>query len=463
MQRYITPNDAGVIAESDSASIRNAVDRAARTGVGRVLIPRFNERTGKARWDIDTAIVLPSDMEIVLDNCVLRQADGAVDNVFRSFETPEDGAREEKHGIRIVGRGNAVIDGGEHNGLTEQNWISGDGPHISKNNMILFFNVRDFLIEGVTLIRQRWWAVNLVYCSYGRIAGVRVHNESDHPNCDGFDLREGCHDVVLENLTGQAGDDFIALSAIGTSYGKDENGDILRFCVPGKSPDLHDITVKNVIATSVNCAVVAMRFSDGRRLYNVTVDNVHDVDNGAIEAGKRYPAYPKCKVNMDIRPKADGNAPYALLRIGQDDYWHTRRNTVDEVFGISATNLYSRGGTVIMLNVALKNAYFGNVFAENGVDYIVTTKSGRTRQNYGADLKNVVFENVFYDNTDNACGVAFDFDINTAHERTLENVVISRAFLGNCRTVFNLREKGNVIFKELYGANVAESAGEIRN
>lgn len=86
MKNYITPNDVGVIAASDSQSINNAVKEAIKNGVRRVLIPRINERTGEARWDIDEAIILESDLEIVLDNCYLRQTDGSFDNVFRNFD-----------------------------------------------------------------------------------------------------------------------------------------------------------------------------------------------------------------------------------------------------------------------------------------------------------------------------------------------------------------------------------------
>ena len=77
MKQYITPNDEGIIAESDSASIRNAVNEAIRSDVRRVVIPRINARTGKAQWDVDKAIILSSNLEIVLDNCYIRQMDGS--------------------------------------------------------------------------------------------------------------------------------------------------------------------------------------------------------------------------------------------------------------------------------------------------------------------------------------------------------------------------------------------------
>ena len=71
MREYITPNDADVMAESDSKSIQNAVDEAKKTGINKVVIPRINKRTEKGRWDVDKAIIITSNLEIVLDNCYI--------------------------------------------------------------------------------------------------------------------------------------------------------------------------------------------------------------------------------------------------------------------------------------------------------------------------------------------------------------------------------------------------------
>ena len=83
---YVTPNDIGVIGDTDSSSINNAVSEAVRSGKRRVVIPRINARTGASLWEIDEAIILCSDIEIVLDNCYIRQAEGSMDNVFRNFD-----------------------------------------------------------------------------------------------------------------------------------------------------------------------------------------------------------------------------------------------------------------------------------------------------------------------------------------------------------------------------------------
>ena len=85
-----------------------------------------------------------------------------------------------------------------------------------------------------------------------------------------------------------------------------------------------------------------------------------------------------------------------------------------------------------MLNMDVENSRFGNIYAGNGVDRIVTAKSCRARQIYGVNMRNTVFENIFYECTDNENSTAFDFDINTK-ECTLDHVYIRNAFLGNCR------------------------------
>ena len=121
MKEYYTPNDDEIMGSSDSESIQNAVDEALKTGIGKVVIPKLNKRTGKALWEVDSAVILSSNIEIILDNAYILQKEGSMDNVFRNFE--EDKIRksykEEQHNIIIRGTGNAVIDGGKHNGLTE--------------------------------------------------------------------------------------------------------------------------------------------------------------------------------------------------------------------------------------------------------------------------------------------------------------------------------------------------------
>jgi len=459
----VTPNRAELMGKTDSESIQNAVDYAAKAGVNSVTVPRINGRTGEPVWIIDRAIILPSDMEIVLDNCRLRQADGCFDNIFRNFaDTEKEGhtPEERMHNIIIRGRGHAVLDGGNHNGLTEKTHLQNGMPHVCSNNMILLYNLRDFVLENFEVRDQRYWAINLIHAERGRLSGIHIDGRCHCRNQDGIDLRVGCSNIIIEKITGQAGDDIIALSAIGDVTNPKSTCN--RFRVEGHNEDIHDIIIRDVIATAVECAVIALRNSDGRKVYNITIDNIHCNDNYAYQDGDRYPEYPTFKLFHEniLHRVRRSNMPYAMIRLGQDGYFGKRNAVPGELYNIHATNLHMHLGAVILVNVALTNSYFGNIYAENDVDYILTTKSERLTQVFGATLKNVVVENVFYDNRDNGHAVAFDLDVNRPGYRA-ENLLVRNAFVGNCQKIFHVGSAGEIRFEGLHGTCADRESGSV--
>lgn len=111
-----------------------------------------------------------------------------------------------------------------------------------------------------------------------------------------------------------------------------------------------------------------------------------------------------------------------------------------------------------MVNLTLENSYFGNIYAGNDVDYILTTKSGRKTQLWGADIRNVIFENIFLQNTDNEFATAFDLDINEKECR-VENLFIKNAYLGNCKKIFKVNCDGEIRYRDIYGTYVTENEG----
>ena len=137
-------------------------------------------------------------------------------------------------------------------------------------------------------------------------------------------------------------------------------------------------------------------------------------------------------------------SPYAVVRIGQDMYINSQRQLLGDTHSIKVSNIHARCNSAIMLNMTLKNSHFSNIYATEGVERVVTTKSCREAQHRGADLENVVFENIFY-NADGENRVAFDFDINdTPH--TMKNVFVRNAFLGNPSLAINMLHDGEVTF-----------------
>ena len=439
MKEFITPNDDGIRAESDSLSIQNAVDEAVRSDIRRVVIPRINQRRGAALWEIERAILLPSNIEIVLDNCYLRQADGAMDNVFRNFEHgyPRRTLAEEQENIVIRGVGNAVIDGGVHNGLTQQNSCKDGMPHVERNNVILLHNLRGFKLQDFTIKNQRWWAINLKYVEEGLISGLKIVCDGNYHNQDGIDLRLGCNDIILENLVGQAGDDFIALTGL---CGREYN----EYSVDGKSVDIHDIVIKNIVATSAECTVVALRNQDGLKIYNITIDSIHD----AISSRELKNEHPCFVFNFDNNSYKSPKSPYSTIRIGQRG-WVTRQPcALGDTSRIRISNIHTRVGSAVLINESLSDSYIGNLYVDSEADRAITTRSCRTHQAYGADLRNVVFENIFYPSKGNPEAIAFDFDAgDQAH--TLENVIVRNAFIGEAVAV-KCTHRGTLTVNGLY-------------
>ena len=442
---YVTPNDACAISDTDSHSINNAVALAIATGLGKVVIPRYNARSGKMQWDTDEAIILSSNLEIVLDNCYIRQTDGSMDNVFRNFddERVRTTLEEEQHNIVIRGVGNAVLDGGNHNGLTQKTSLKDGLPHVEKNNLIRLHNLSGFRIENLTLANQRWWAMNLLYCECGVISDITINCKNDVHNQDGIDLRHGCNNILVERIFGAAGDDVVAMTGFFNNRSSD------KYAVEGKSKDIHDIIVRNVIATSAECTVVGMRCQDGVKLYNITVDSIYDSMSSATAAIKA----PSYIFNFDNNSYKTPKSPYSVIRIGQDGYVNKIPCAPGDVHSIHVTNIHARTNAAVLINVDIENSYFGNIYAENDVDRVITTRSCRDHQCYGANMRNTVFENIFYSCTDNEDSVVFDFDINQ-RDFALDGVTIRNAYVGEASTVINMQHLGRLTATDIYGNDV---------
>ena len=451
MTNFITPNDTGIVAESDSKSIQNAVDVAKECGFNRVVIPRINERTKKPQWDVDKAIMLVSDIEIVLDNCYIRQIDGSMDNVFTNhvYRQPDTTIKGQQENIRIIGKGNAVIDGGEPNGLTEFTSMKDGLPHISKNNPILLHNIRGLLIDNITIKNPRWWGINLLYVEKAKLSNINIDAQNNMRNQDGIDLRVGCHDIVIENIWGQAGDDLIALSAIGT-------GERKLYGVEGKDPDIHDVIIRNVVGTSAECAIIALRNSDGNKMYNISIDGVYDTLNGVQNKDcKKGNFFWHDSENFE---KIGAMAPYVAVRIGQHAFFTERVNKPGEIYGIRVSNVFARCNRAVMINVSLQDSYFSNIYGAENVTHLISTSSDWDGQIWGVDMKNVTFENLYFPNAGDEAW-AFDFRGNR-EEKTFKNVYIKNAFLGSCKNILNMEHKGQLVIDGLFADALENSRFE---
>ncbi len=375
---YVTPNDKNIISSTDSASIQAAVDYAAETGCNKVVIPSYNERTGKRVWNISKEIALPDNMQVILDNCRLRLEDNTFCNIFCNslcYSEEKQTADTEQKNISIIGIGNAILDGGEYNGLSEQTSGKDGMPHVSRNTTILFRNVNGFEISGIKLADYRWWGMTFVFCRNGKIHdidfdadlsmvgpnGERVtdklpttYREIYVRNTDGIDLRSGCNNIIIENITGFNADDTVALTVLKGSTEK-------LFFVEGKDTDVHDVIIRNIMSDAFLYSNVRLLNADGNKLYNILVDGI-----------------------VDTSPK---DAPYRAMgnvRIG-DIIYGDRDCASGDNYNITVQNAVCRGEYGVLMKSTVENVLISNIQMEQDCVAAVGSKER-------ASLKNITAE-----------------------------------------------------------------------
>lgn len=316
--------------------------------------------TVSGNWEIEEAVRLPSHFTLILEDAHLRMADGVYSNMFVN-EHHETAVGRTVNGadrnISILGRGEAILDGGLYNGLSERNSSKDGLPPIWKNNLLLFTNVDGFCVRGISCRNQRWWALNFIYCRNGYLGNIDFcacdiaidgngveyrglkrgrYNEILIKNADGIDLRQGCHDILIENITGFTEDDSVALTAL--------NGRLEQtFSVEGLPSDLCNVEIRNV-RTSAFCTNVRLLNQGDVTLHDVTIDGVWDMSQDSPHMDKGI---------------------YAV-RIGDTHLYGTRHATEDETYNITVKNVHGGGDYVLSLAGAMKNLVCYGIEAING-------------------------------------------------------------------------------------------------
>ena len=367
----VTPNDGGIVGADDSASIQNAVDAAVRSGGGRVLVPAHNARTGRDGWTLSRAVVLPSNVTVELDGARLSLADDVYANFFRSANTWTDEGRTPRGAVTnvaIIGRGGAVLDGAKANDLNEATSLKDGRPHVRANCPILFVNVAGFEVRGLDIKNHRYWGMCFCFCSNGRISDIRFTALFDRRNQDGINLRDGCRDIEIENVSGQTGDDMIALSAIDShKYG------MYSTWVAGLSPDIRNVRIRNIRGAAVGHPLVALRNHNGSKILDVTVEDIEDTPFGVPCTGME-------------------RKRYAIMRIGNHGYWNKRRAILGETARITVRNVRcSYSEDAIFVNNTLKDSVISNVRCTGRCASVVSL-SRPDLGSCGATMENVTIE-----------------------------------------------------------------------
>ncbi len=328
---------------NDTPYIQGLIDAAVAADQREVTIPRTNPADGSSLYQIGTAIELPSNITVMVDNCTLRLNDGALCNIFisKGCYASSMSAREELENIKIIGRGNAVLDGGTHNGVTEKTATRPNGfSTVRYNTSIHFRNVNGFEVKNLTIKEPRYWGMTFIYSRNGTISNIRFDCSNEAPNQDGIDLRLGCNNIVIENISGVTGDDTVALTALSSSASSD-----IWFSVAGKDSNIHDVTIRNVKAfCKGGYALVRLLAHHGNQVYNVRMENLEDTSTTTH--------------------------PNAVLRLGDTNYASTgTAMAYGDIHDVSIDGLISNGLFAIYAgnhNVTKEHVTYKNVTTKYG-------------------------------------------------------------------------------------------------
>ena len=139
--------------------------------------------------------------------------------------------------------------------------------------------------------------------------------------------------------------------------------------------DIHTVVIRNVTGAAIRHPLVAMRNHNGAKVYNILVENVMDT----------YFADPAEYADV---PR------YALVRIGNNNYWASRPSRMGETYGITIRNLRaSYSLRAITVAATLKDCHFSDIgcfgFCETALSF-GPTWSGVC----GASMENILLDNV---------------------------------------------------------------------
>jgi len=242
-------------------------------------------------YEIGRSVVLPSHTHLKLAGCHLRMKDGVFARMFTSIGTED---------VSIDGGGTAVLDGGEPNGLNEDTSRTGRFPHISENLTVCFIGVKGFDVKNLEIRDHRWWGMVFTFCEKGVISHIRfrltrhrIDQGQRLRNQDGVDIRKGCSDFLIEDISGETGDDVVAMTALGDKWVKD------LYEAGTRSRDIHHIRVRRINAVSVGCSLVRILAHYGQRIHDIDIRDVVEAGGpgatspaqSAIRIGDRVPPY----------------------------------------------------------------------------------------------------------------------------------------------------------------------------
>ena len=387
---------------NDMEIIQNAINNRDADGIVIIGQRESAQEPERKTWLLDSAILLPENTTVILQNCKLKLSDKCRDNFFRSancgigIESPE-----KIKNIHIRGEGICVLEGADKPRATgdggkilhapcphlaedickiEADWIPGErrasadkvsfgdihdysyGTDANKEGEshfgdwrgigVLLANVDDFSISGIRIVKSHGWGISLEACTNGRVEKIDfdscMYKEIDGmlmnmENQDGIDVRNGCHHIIISDITGCTGDDVIALTAIANPKkgyvpgGSMSSTHVMHNDWTKREKDIHDIIIRNVIAKSYLCWVVRL-LPAMTNIYNIVIDGIIDT-------------------------ASDCNSNFGTMLLGDPGIYG--ENLPDSMRNITISNVICNSRTAVTIDGYMTDSVITNVINKN--------------------------------------------------------------------------------------------------
>lgn len=246
-----------------SPAVQRAVDTAFEAGGGTVFVPA-------GRW-LSGSVLLKSNVELRLSAGAVLLSSLEPDHILPFPAHPGKEAIDGFNGGFFLG----ALDG-ENISISGEGTIDGQGERVFfdadtdrgahecplqcasfRPRMMLFENIRNLHITGVTLKNAAFWTLHMAGCRHVRIHDILILNQDRGANNDGIDP-DCCQDVVISGCQIETGDDAVVLKStapMARRYGPCENI-VITGCV------LHSRDSALKIGTETHGTIRRVVFSD---------------------------------------------------------------------------------------------------------------------------------------------------------------------------------------------------------
>ena len=376
--------------KTDNERIEEAIRN--RNGDIVVIPPRVSDIEPERNWWLlDRAILLPENTTILLQNCRIKLSDKCRDNFFRSANCGLGIENPEMIGnIHIRGVGDCVLEGADHPRSTgdsskfiacpcPKNFSGSPNPTFNdfhrhsygtdagkegesekgdwRNIGILMANVHHLSIENIRIVEQHAWGISLENCSFANINHIefkacmtRIIDGAEHnvENQDGVNLRNGCHDVIISDITGTTGDDVVALTCISSHFRDRKDGELHSTQVLGndysvREKGIYNVIVRNILASPAGgCCMLRLLPTDGAEIRNVVIDGLVDTSPADFHSW--------CSVLVGERIGLVGEPGYPYGTVSEEC-----------LFDISISNIISNARSAVFIPGGLLNSSISNV------------------------------------------------------------------------------------------------------